>query len=149
MSQTFGAPYNPQVSLALTWTEQFQLFEDEDETIPVDLTGLDVQAQLRASEPVSAVPTPIIEFTTADFYVTPPAWPVVECFSIPDQSVDANKGKIEMSINRENYASVVSSTNEKVKLFWEIVLVNKGTLERAPVIKGKVSFRPAVTTPVT
>lgn len=109
---------------------------------PVDLTGLAVRAQLRAELPVGAPPpAPVIEFTTPGYYDVAPSWPVVEAFSLPDPA----EGVILLAVNPADFAPVVSPTNERRKLRWEIVLVNQGTGEPIPVVAGKVIFKPAVT----
>lgn len=139
MARTFGT-YSPIVPLGVTWQEPLVMADEAGDA--VDLTGYAVRAQLRAAKPVgSPPPSPVIEFTTPDYYDVAPAWPVVEAFSLPDPA----EGSMLLTVQPVDFAGVVSPTNERKKLYWEIVLVNQDTGEIVPVVEGKVVFKPAVT----
>lgn len=141
MARSFGS-YSPAVPLGVTWEETLVL-EDADGT-PIDLTGYAVHAQLRAVVPgrASGVATtdPVLELTSADFYATPPSWPVVEGLEI---ATPAN-GTITLSVATADLWTA-SPDNAKRKLYWSIVLVNPDTTYAIPVVQGKVSFLPART----
>lgn len=139
MARQFG-DYSPEVPLGVTWEEPLWMSDERGQ--PVDLTGLHVRAQLRAELPIGASPAdPILEITTAGYYDTAPAWPVFEAFTVPEPEA----GQILLSFDPADFAALVSPTNAKVKLRWEIVLVNKDTGVIVPVVAGKVVFLPAVT----
>ena len=141
MALLFGS-YSPVVPLDTSWQETIQLLQPDGVT-PVDLTGYAVRAQLRPLVPASSngVPTtnPVVEFTTPGYYVSPPAWPVVTGFSIPTPT----NGTFYLSVTSAQYSTLVSPTNAKVKLYWDIKLVNGSYIQ--PVVSGKVVFMPAVT----
>jgi len=141
MARSFGE-YSPAVPLGVTWEESI-LLEDENGS-PVDLTGYDVRAQLRAVVPVVAagVPLtyPVMEITTAGYYGTAPAWPVVEAFTIADPT----DGTITLRVDVDDL-DAISPSNAKAKLLWSIVLVNKNTGYAIPLVTGKPVFLPATT----
>jgi hypothetical protein len=151
MARQFGEPYSPHVSLALTWTETFQLFDDEAETEPTNLTDLFVRAQLRAEKDPAidttqdppVIPDPVLEITTAGYYDPPPEWPVIEGFTIASPPTN---GTIDLLCDIVAIRAAVSPTNAKVRLYWEVVITDKTTSE--PVLRGKPIFLPAVTIPV-
>lgn len=144
MAREFGR-YSPNVSMAINWEETFQLFEDEAETTPLDITGFDVRAQIRTTkDPVvvsGVAPNPLLEITTAGFYSPPPAWPVIEAFEVVDEA----NGIISLNASKLDIRQYVSPTNAKKVLFWEILLVNKDTGADAPVVRGRPKFNPATT----
>ncbi len=143
MAASFGS-YSPVVPLNTTWQETIQLLQDDGVT-PIDLTGLAVHAQLRPIAPLSAagIPTtiPIIEFTTTGFYSPAPSWPVVVAFTVPTPT----NGTILLNVPQSDYSAIVSPTNAKAKLAWEVRLVNLSTGYVQPVLAGKIVFLPAVT----
>lgn len=141
MARQFGS-YSPVVPLGTTWEESIVL-EDEHGT-PIDLTGYQVRAQLRATIPTlaSGSPTtqPIFELTTAGYYATAPAWPVIEGFSVPTPT----NGTILLLAPAAQFTPLASPTNAKTKLVWDIRLVN-GSGYTIPVVSGAVVFLPART----
>lgn len=141
MATQFGS-YSPVVPSNTTWQESITL--QDQNGVPVDLTGLKVHAQLRAIVPASAagVPTtnPILELTTASFYVTAPAWPIYAGLSVPTPT----NGTLVLNVPRDTFLPLINPTNIKVKLFWDVVLVGAdGTIQ--PVVSGKCVFLPGVT----
>jgi len=140
MARTPGS-YSPAVPLGVTWEETI-ILEDED-GVAIDLTGYDVRCQLRAAislrdeDTEIGVDDPLFELTTPDWYVSPPDWPVFEAWSIP---APAN-GTLLLSVDTADLWTA-SPTNEKVKLYWSILLVNPATLYALPVVIGKPSFLP-------
>lgn len=144
MARTFGV-YSPSVPLNVTW-EESMLLQAADGTA-VDLTGYDVRAQFYADLPIRDVTTgiaivpPILELTTPSWYVVPPPWPVIEGADIPSP---ATQGLITTALEPEDLWTF-SPTNEKVTLFWSIVLVNPSTLYTIPVVQGRVTFLQART----
>lgn len=143
MAATYGS-YSPVVPLDITWQETIQLLQPNGAT-PVDLTGLDVRIQLRSAVPTVAgsvqTPTPTLEFTTPGYYGVAPAWPKYEDVTIPSPT----NGTIILNADSTHFSAIVSPTNAKVKMYWEIKLVNKITGYIQPVVNGKVVFLPAVT----
>jgi hypothetical protein len=143
MARTFGN-YNPVVPLLTTWEESLVL-EDETGTA-INLTGYDVRAQLRSTVPATdpathaATTDPLLELTTSGYYSVAPAWPVYAGFTIPTPA----NGTILLSVPYANFR-IVSPTNTKTKLFWDLRLVNKSTSYTIPVVSGKVAFTPATT----
>lgn len=144
MAREFGR-YSPNVSMAINWEETFQLFEDEAETTPLNITGFDVRAQIRTTKnPVlvsDVAPNPLLELTTAGYYASPPGWPVVEAFDVVDEA----NGIITLNALKASIRQYVSPTNAKKVLFWQVLLVNKDTGEDAPVVAGRPKFNPAIT----
>lgn len=143
MASQFGS-YSPAVPLNTTWQETITMMQSDGVT-PIDLTGLSVHAQLRTIVPVSVagVPTtvPVLELTTAGFYSSAPAWPVYAGFSVPTPA----NGTILLNVPQSNFSTLVSPTNAKVKLAWDIKLVDKITGFVQPAVSGKVVFLSAVT----
>lgn len=141
MARQFGQ-YSPSVPLGTTWEESI-LLEDELEA-PIDLTGYSVRAQLRTAIPETsggaATTDPLLEITTAGYYGTPPAWPVVEGFSVPTPA----NGTLLLALAPNDYTDVVSPSNAKTKLVWDVRLVN-GSGYTIPVVNGKPTFLPRVT----
>ncbi len=140
MARTFGT-YSPVVPLGTTWEESLVL-EDADGT-PINITGYSVRAQLHEKLPVRAGggapnPEPLFELTTPGFYGAPPAWPVIEAFTVPL----GTDGAINLRVDD---TWVASPANAKRKLQWDIRLVNKATGYVIPVVSGAVSFLPART----
>lgn len=144
MAREFGK-YSPCVSLAINWEETFQLFEDEAETTPLDITGFAVRAQIRPTkDPIivgGVVPDPLLEITTAGYYSPAPDWPVIEAFTV----TDAPNGIINLAAAKGDVRTNLSPTNIKQVLFWQVLLVNKDTGEDAPVVIGRPKFNPAIT----
>lgn len=143
MAATYGS-YSPVVPLDTTWQETIQLLQADGVT-PVDLTGLDVRIQLRTAVPTVAgavqTPAPTLEFTTPGYYSVAPVWPKYEDVSIPTPT----NGTILLNADTSHFSGLVSPTNAKVKLYWEVKLVNKTTDFIQPVVNGKVVFLSAVT----
>lgn len=142
MARQFGS-YSPAVPLGLTWEETIVL-EDAGGT-PIDLTGYAVRAQLREAVPVidetgQPLDVPVIELTTAGYYATMPAWPVVEGFSVPTPT----NGTLLLAVPAPD-TWVASADNAKRKLVWDVRLVNPDTGYAIPVVQGKVTLLPAVT----
>ena len=141
MARQFGN-YSPAVPLGVTWEESLVL-EDEAGT-PIDLTGYDVRAQLRLAVPAVAAGVadtdPVLELTTAGYYGTPPAWPVVQGFTVPEPT----NGTIVLTVPASD-TWTISPTNAKRKLVWDMRLVNKATGYAIPVVQGAVSALPART----
>ncbi len=135
--------YGPVVPLGATWEEEIQLTDANED--PIDLTGYDVRSQLRVAVPVvaegAATTAPILELTTADFYDTDPDWPVVAGWSIPSPT----NGTMLLAVAPGDFTDVVSPVNAKVKLFWDVRLVNKVTGYTIPVVTGKAVFLPRTT----
>ena len=131
--------------MAINWEETFQLFEDEAETTPLDITGFAVRAQIRPTrDPIlisGVAPPPLLEITTAGFYSPAPAWPVIEAFTV----TDAANGIINLNASKADILTNVSPTNAKKILFWQVLLVNKDTGADAPVVVGRPKFNPATT----
>jgi hypothetical protein len=151
MEKRFGQ-YSTTVPMALTWVEQITLYQDEEQTMPVDLTGLAARAQLRLTkctyvDPIAGAPNPVLELTTPNYYgptppeVPVPAWPVLAVLSIPTPA----NGTILLDALKSQYVRYLSPTNAKVKYYWQIVLVNQETLDYAPVVEGAVVLLPATT----
>lgn len=143
MARTFGG-YSPVVPLGVPWEESITLV-DENGTA-VDLTGYAVRAQLRTAVSLrdadsgAAVDDPVLELTSTGFYDVTPAWPVFEALSIPVPGDGTILAKVETADLWK-----ASPTNEKRKLAWSIVLVDKDTQYAIPVVQGKVCFLPATT----
>lgn len=143
MARQFGS-YSPAVPLGITWEESLVL-EDESGAA-IDLTGYAVRAQLRDAVPVvddlsgEAVTDPVIEVTTPGYYTDPPAWPLVEGFSVPTPA----DGTILLTVAPDDTWKC-SPDNAKRKLVWDIRLVNTITAYAIPVVSGKVSMLPGVT----
>lgn len=143
MARQFG-DYSPVVPLGVTWEESIT-FQDEAGTA-IDLTGYAVRAQLREDIPDvdpdtgDAIEDPVLEITTASYYGTAPAWPVLEAFSVPDPTT----GTIELSVAAAD-TWTASPDNAKRKLYWDVRLVNPNTGYAVPVVQGKVAFLPART----
>lgn len=134
MARQFGT-YSPSVPLGITWEESLML--DDEVGAPVDLTGYAVRAQLRDAVPVVAsgvaAADPVLELTTAGYYATPPAWPVVEGFSVPTPA----NGTILLAVPAAE-TWTASPTNARRKLVWDVRLVNKTTGYSIPVVQGSV-----------
>jgi len=134
MARQFGS-YSPCVPLGITWEESLVL-EDEAGT-PIDLTGYTVRAQLRDAVPVVAAGVaatdPVLELTTAGYYATLPAWPVVEAFSVPTPA----NGTILLAVPATD-TWTASPTNARRKLVWDVRLVNGTTGYSIPVVAGSV-----------
>lgn len=142
MARSFG-DYSPVVPLDTTWEESIALTDQNG--APINLTGYAARAQLRSVLPVSVagIPTttPLLELTTTAYYGTLPAWPVYAGLSIPTPA----NGVILLAVPSASYSAVVSPTNAKVKLYWDVKLVNQSTGYTIPVVAGKTTFLPAVT----
>lgn len=140
MARTFGT-YSPVVPLGTTWEESLVL-EDADGT-PINITGYDVRAQLYSMRPVRVAgepdPLPVLELTTPAFYVTAPAWPVFEGFSIPE----GDDGRILLRLDAAD-TWTASPDNTKRKLLWDVRLVDASGYT-IPVVTGAVVFLPART----
>lgn len=143
MAREFGE-YSPAVPLGTTWEESVTL-EDENGAA-IDISDYDVRAQLRVvpvrrdADTGLAAANPQLELTTAGYYPTPPAWPVFEALSVPSPA----NGTILLKLDVADLWTA-SPTNEKRRLFWSILLVNKMTDYTIPVVQGNVVFLPAVT----
>lgn len=134
MARQFG-DYSPAVPLGITWEESLVL---EDETgAAIDLTGYAVRAQLRDAVPVVAAGVaasdPVLELTTAGYYTTLPAWPVVEGFTVPTPT----NGTILLAVSPADTWKA-SPTNARRKLVWDVRLVNITTSYSIPVVQGSV-----------
>lgn len=134
MARQFGT-YSPSVPLGITWEESLLL---EDETgAAIDLTGYAVRAQLRDAVPAVAAGVaatdPVLELTTAGYYATLPAWPVVEGFSVPTPT----NGTILLAVSSVD-TWTGSPTNARRKLVWDVRLVNTSTDYSIPVVQGSV-----------
>lgn len=140
MGAQFGS-YSPVVQLGVTWTETITLTDEAGDAI--DLTGKSVRAQLRPVYPLrdgdTAEPEPVLEVTTAGYYDTAPAWPVVEGFAISDPT----DGTIAMTVDVDDVWRL-SPDNAKRAYRWSLVLEDAGGTV-VPVVAGKVSVLPAVT----
>ncbi|MDN5939262.1 MAG: hypothetical protein L0H83_11445 [Salinisphaera sp.] len=138
MAKQFGA-YSPAVPLGLPWGETIQLVDENG--VAVDITGYAVRAQLREAIPVRvdatgiAVKAPVLEITTTGYYGTPPAWPVVEAFTVSATPTD---GTFTLAMDADD-TWTASPTNAKRKLVWDIQLVNASGYG-IPVVQGKVTF---------
>lgn len=141
MARTFGT-YNPAVPLGTTWEESL-ILEDANGNA-INITGFDVRAQLHEAVPgragSEALPVPVLELTTEDFYSTAPAWPVLEAFSVPT----GTDGRILLRVEADD-TWLASPGNTKRKMQWDIRLVNKATGYVIPVVSGVVAFLPART----
>lgn len=140
MSREFGL-FSPSVELFTTWEEDLQLTDDAG---PVDITGLHIVAQLRLEVPtVLPAPDPVLELTTPGYHTVPPAtYDSLEAFSI----VSALDGHFHLTALPDEYSEIVSPTNAKTKLRWDIKLVASSG-HSLPVVRGKVTFKPATTIP--
>jgi hypothetical protein len=143
MARQFGS-YSPAVPLGLTWEETLVLTDDAGTAI--DLTGYAVRAQLRDEVPVvddvsgEPLTDPVMELTSAGYYATAPAWPVVEGFSIPTPA----DGTMLLAVPADD-TWTLSPDNAKRKLVWDVRLVNPDTGYAIPVVQGKVTLLPART----
>lgn len=143
MSRSFGS-YSPVVPMNVTWEESIILEDSLGD--PVNLAGYDVRTQFYLERPlrtpITGVPVvlPVAEVTTEDYYITPPVWPVFEGATIATPA----DGKITLAVTTTQLWTF-SPTNEKVKLFWAIILVNKTTGYAIPVVEGRVTFKPTNT----
>lgn len=135
MARQFGS-YSPVVPLGVTWEETIVL-ENED-GVPVDLTGYAVRAQLYVEaperDPVTgvAIVAPVMEITTADYYATPPAWPVVVGWTVDDPT----DGMLKLRIDVADLWTL-SPNNEKAKLRWSVLLVDDAGYA-IPTVQGAV-----------
>lgn len=143
MARQFGQ-YSPVVPLGTTWEDSIQLTDENN--VAIDITGYAVRAQLRVAIPKvdpatgKALADPVIEFTTAAYYATAPAWPVYESFSVPAPT----NGTILLAA-APPITWVCSPDNAKRKLVWDVRLVNPATGYTIPVVWGKPTFLPART----
>lgn len=141
MARQFGT-YSPSVPLGITWEESLVL--QDEAGVPIDLTGYAVRAQLRDAAPVVAggvaASAPVLELTTAGYYATLPAWPVVEGFNVPTPA----NGTILLAVSPAD-TWLASPTNARRKLVWDVRLVNKTTGYAVPVVQGSVLLLQAKT----
>lgn len=140
MSREFGL-FSPRVELFTTWEEDLQLTDDAG---PVDISGLHIVAQLRLEVPDTLpAPEPVIELTTPGYHTVPPTtYDSLEAFSV----VNATTGHFHLTALPDEYSEIVSPTNAKTKLYWDIKLVASSG-HAVPVVRGKVTFKPATTIP--
>lgn len=140
MSREFGV-YSPSVELFTTWEEDLQIV---DEAGPVNIGGLDIVAHLRLEKPiVLPAPAPVLELTTTGYHTVAPTYPSIAAFVV----TDALNGRFRVNALPDEYSEIVSPSNARMKLYWDIKLVNKSTGHAVPVIRGRVVFKPATTIP--
>lgn len=136
MANLYGQ-YSPAVPLSTTWKESMTYLDADG--APVLLDGLHIVAQLRETLPTTPTPEdPILEITTVGYRDVAPGWPVVEGFSVAGNV-------IALELLRAQFAAIVSPTNARAKLLWQVLAVNKSTGYGVPIVEGKVSFQPART----
>ena len=143
MARSFGQ-YSPVVPQSVDWEETIQLVDENGD--PIDITGYDVRAQFYVNKPIrnaltgKATVPPIVEITSAGYYLSPPGWTVIEGASIPDGTDGTLLSHVEVADLWQ-----FSPTNLKSKYYWSILLVNPDTLYAIPVVQGRPTFKPAIT----
>lgn len=141
MARQFGK-YSPKIPLGVTWEEPLTL-EDEDE-VPIDLTGYDAVIELYTAAPVRdpdtglATVAPLLQITTVDYHAVAPDWPVSEGITIPTPT----NGTILVSVEPSD-VWLLSETNTRVRLYWAVLLVIKATGYCLPVVSGRPTAVPS------
>jgi len=144
MAREFGT-YNVTVPMGVTWEESITLTDANG--VAINLTGYDIRAQIRTERRPErdddtglAVNDPVMEITTVDYYDSDPAWTLVEGF-VND---DPTSGTFTMTVAAVDTWGL-SPDNSKLKLYWDIRLVNTVTGYSIPVVAGSVTALPGTT----